>query len=176
MPRHLALLDLIRTALPMAVLVGDSTQLVYAGNLAFNAATPGSWFNSATGYGTLGYALPASTGAGLGAPDRPIVCLVGDGGLQFSLGELAVLGEVDSWTAIVVWNNHGFGEIRTSMIAAGITPVGVDVRPPDFQHLARAYGYAYRLIEAPEELDRALREFGASRQIMVLEVRAEAFE
>ena len=62
---HIGLLKLIRDTLPTAVLVGDSTQLIYAGNLAFAAATPGSWFNSATGYGTLGYALPASTGAGL---------------------------------------------------------------------------------------------------------------
>lgn len=176
MQRHIALLDLIRDALPAAVLVGDSTQLVYAGNLGFAAATPGSWFNSATGYGTLGYALPASTGAGLAAPERPIVCLVGDGGLQFSLGELAVPGEVDAWTAIVVWNNRGYGEIKSSMIAAGIAPEGVDVRPPDFAHLARAYGYAHQVIEDPAALGRALEDFGTRRQVVVLEARAGAFE
>lgn len=176
MQGQIVLLDRIRDALPNAVLVGDSTQLVYAGNLGFEAATPGSWFNSATGYGTLGYALPASTGAGLAAPDRPIVCLVGDGGLQFSLSEFAVLGEVDAWTAIVLWNNYGYGEIKSSMIAAGITPEGVDVRPPDFSHLARAYGYPYRLIEDPASLEQALREFGSRRQIVVLELRADAFQ
>jgi acetolactate synthase I/II/III large subunit len=176
MQRHVALLDRIRDALPAAVLVGDSTQLVYAGNLGFAAATPGSWFNSATGYGTLGYALPASTGASLAAPDRPIVCLVGDGGLQFSLGELAVPGEVGAWTAIVVWNNRGFGEIKSAMIAAGIAPEGVDVRPPEFAPLARAYGYAHRLIEDASALERALKDFGARRQVVLLEIRAEAFE
>ena len=173
MQAHVALLELVRDALPTAVLVGDSTQLVYAGNLGFAAATPGSWFNSATGYGTLGYALPASTGAGLAAPDRPIVCLVGDGGLQFCLGELAVLRDVDAWTAIVVWNNQGYGEIRASMIAAGIRPEGVDVRPPDFALLAAAYGYAHRLIETPEALGDALRDFGRRRQVVVLEIAAD---
>ena len=54
----------MRDALPEAILVGDSTQPVYAGNLGFAAARPGSWFNSATGYGTLGYALPAVDGRG----------------------------------------------------------------------------------------------------------------
>ncbi|HXQ64110.1 MAG TPA: 5-guanidino-2-oxopentanoate decarboxylase [Steroidobacteraceae bacterium] len=176
MRRQVTLLDLIRDALPSAVLVGDSTQLVYAGNLGFAAASPGSWFNSATGYGTLGYALPAATGAGLAVPDRPVVCLVGDGGLQFSLGELAVPGEVDGWTAIVVWNNRGFGEIKTAMIAAGIAPEGVDVRPPEFAHLARAYGYGHRMIEDPAALERALKEFGRRRQVVLLEIRAEAFE
>jgi acetolactate synthase-1/2/3 large subunit len=170
---HLRLLNLIRDTLPDAVLVGDSTQLVYAGNLGFAAARPGSWFNSATGYGTLGYALPASTGAGLAAPDRPIVCLVGDGGLQFSLGELAVLRDVDAWTAIIVWNNRGYGEIRTSMLAAGIHPAGVDVQPPDFALLAAAYGYSHRLIESPEALADALAQFGRQRQILMLEIAAD---
>jgi acetolactate synthase I/II/III large subunit len=173
MQSHIGLLQLIRDALPAAVLVGDSTQLVYAGNLGFAAATPGSWFNSATGYGTLGYALPASTGAGLAAPERPIVCLVGDGGLQFSLGELAVLRDVDAWTAIIVWNNRGYGEIRSSMIAAGIVPVGVDVQPPDFALLAASYGYAHRLIENPESLREALSEFARRRQVVMLEIAAD---
>jgi acetolactate synthase I/II/III large subunit len=173
MQSHIDTLNLIRDALPTALLVGDSTQLVYAGNLGFAAATPGSWFNSATGYGTLGYALPASTGAGLAAPERPIVCLVGDGGLQFSLGELAVLRDVDAWTAIIVWNNRGYGEIRSSMLAVGIRAQGVDVQPPDFALLAAAYGYAHRLIETAEALGDALREFGRRRQIIVLELAAD---
>jgi acetolactate synthase-1/2/3 large subunit len=53
MRRQIAFLESIRDTVPGAILVGDSTQPVYAGNLGFSAATPGSWFNSATGYGTL---------------------------------------------------------------------------------------------------------------------------
>ncbi|SRR5579871_142655 len=174
-PRHLALLDSIRDALPTALLVGDSTQLVYAGNLGFNAASPGSWFNSATGYGTLGYALPASTGAGLAAPERPVVCLVGDGGLQFSMSEFAVLREVDAWSCVLIWNNHGYGEIKSAMLQSGVTPEGVDVQPPDFEHLSRAYGYAYRRIADREALGGALRDFGARRQVLVLEIAAADF-
>ena len=176
MRRELQFLAVIRTLLPQAIVVGDSTQPVYAGNLGFSAATPGSWFNSATGFGTLGYALPASTGAGLAAPDRPVVCLVGDGGIQFTLGELAVPRDVGAWSAIVVWNNRGYAEIKTSMLAVDIDPVGVDVQPPDFGHIARAYGYAHQLIDSLEALERALREFGARRQVVMLEVRGEAFE
>jgi acetolactate synthase-1/2/3 large subunit len=162
----------MRDTLPGALLVGDSTQLVYAGNLGFNASAPRSWFNSATGYGTLGYALPASTGAGLAAPDRPVICLVGDGGLQFSMSELAVLRDVDAWTAVVIWNNQGYGEIRSSMLAAGIEPEGVDVRPPELRHIAAAYGYAHRAITSHDALGTALREFGDRRQVMILEIVA----
>jgi len=176
MQREIAFLDVIRDTVPGAIMVGDSTQPVYAGNLGFAAASPGSWFNSATGYGTLGYALPASTGAGLGAPERPVICLVGDGGLQFSLGELAVPRDVDAWSAIIVWNNRGYDEIKTSMLAVGIEPEGVDVRPPDFAHLARAYGYVHSSIDSLDALAAALREFRARRQVVMLEVRAERFE
>jgi len=176
MRREIAFLNVIRDTVPHAILVGDSTQPVYAGNLGFAAATPGSWFNSATGYGTLGYALPASSGAGLGAPARPVICLIGDGGLQFSLGELAIPRDVGAWTANVVWNHHGYGEIKTSMIALDIEPEGVNVRPPQFADLARAYGYEHRLIDGLESLERALREFASRRQVVMLEVRAEAFE
>jgi acetolactate synthase-1/2/3 large subunit len=168
---HVDLLNLIRDTLPTAVLVGDSTQVVYGGNLGFSPRNPGSWFNSATGYGTLGYALPASTGAGLAAPDRPVVCLVGDGGLQFSLSELAVLRDVNAWTAVVIWNNRGYGEIRTSMLAVGIEPAGVDVRPPDFSHIARAYGYTHFGITSSQALEQALRAFGARRQVAVMEIQ-----
>lgn len=171
--QHIDLLNLIRDTLPGAVLVGDSTQLVYAGNLGFAAPAPGAWFNSATGYGTLGYALPASSGAGLAAPDRPVVCLVGDGGLQFSLSELAVPREVDAWTAVIIWNNHGYGEIRTSMLAVGIEPEGVEVRPPDFTHIARAYGYPHRTITSLAALGTALQEFGSRRQSVILEIQVE---
>jgi acetolactate synthase-1/2/3 large subunit len=168
---HVDLLNLIRDTLPTAVLVGDSTQVVYGGNLGFSPRNPGSWFNSATGFGTLGYALPASTGAGLGAPDRPVVCLVGDGGLQFSLSELAVLRDVNAWTAVVIWNNRGYGEIRTSMLAVGIEPEGVEVRPPDFSHIARAYGYTHYGITSNQALEEALRAFGARRQVAVMEIQ-----
>ena len=173
--QHIGVLDLIRDTLPTALLVGDSTQLVYGGNLGFNVGHPGSWFNSATGYGTLGYALPASTGAGLAAPDRPVVCLVGDGGLQFSLSELAVLRDVDAWTAVVIWNNQGYGEIRTSMLAVGIEPEGVDVRPPDFAYIARAYDYPHRKITSRDALATALKEFGSRRQSVILEISAAEF-
>ncbi|HKC17938.1 MAG TPA: 5-guanidino-2-oxopentanoate decarboxylase [Steroidobacteraceae bacterium] len=169
-------LEVIRENVPGALLVGDSTQPVYAGNLGFAAATPGSWFNSATGFGSLGYALPASTGASLGAPGRPVVCLVGDGGLQFTLGELGVPRDVEAWVAIVVWNNRSYSEIRTSMVAAGIEPSGVEVVPPDFALLARAYGYAHRRIGSLSALRKACRSFAKRRQVVMFEIKAEAFE
>jgi len=75
MSGDLVILHKIRDLLPDVLFVGDSTQLVYAGNLAYEAAAPGSYFNSATGYGTLGYGLPAAIGAQIAAGNRPVVVL-----------------------------------------------------------------------------------------------------
>ena len=83
-------LNTVLEELPGVVFVGDSTQPVYSGNLTLNLDHPRRWFNASTGYGTLGYALPAAIGAWLGRGDgQPVVCLIGDGGLQFTLPELA---------------------------------------------------------------------------------------
>lgn len=150
MQRGIEFLETVRDTLPEAVLVGDSTHPIYAGNLYFAAARARSWFNSATGYGTLGYALPASLGAALAAPDRPVVCIVGDGGLHYSLGEIASIRDQNRSVIVLLWNNAGFGEIRLAMETEGVTPIGVDLFAPDFEALARAYGYAF---EAPATLD-----------------------
>lgn len=150
MQKALSFLEQIRDTLPGAILVGDSTNPIYAGNLYFAAAQPGSWFNSAMGYGTLGYGLPAALGASLAAPDRPVVCLVGDGGLHYTLGELAAIRARERPVIVICWNNAGFGEIRIAMEAEGITPLGVDLFAPDFRLLAEAYGF---VAASPSSLD-----------------------
>lgn len=148
--RGVAFLESVRAALPDAIIVGDSTHPVYAGNLFHAAPRAASWLNSATGYATLGYALPASLGAALAAPKRPIVCLAGDGGLHYALGELAAIRDQGCPVIVMVWDNAAFGEIRWAMESAGVTPVGVALYRPDYAALARAYGFAY---DEPAGLD-----------------------
>ena len=133
------LLKKLRGRIEKAVFVGDSTQLIYAGNLAFAPSDGGAWFNSSVGFGTLGYALSAAIGAKLARPDLPVICLIGDGGLQFTLSELGTLEELGLPMVIVVWNNQGYGEIREFMKAKGVKPEGVDLAAPDFCTVATAY-------------------------------------
>jgi acetolactate synthase-1/2/3 large subunit len=173
MAADIALLDAIREALPAARLVGDSTHAVYAGNLGYAAAAPGLWFNAATGYGALGYGLPAAIGAALAEPGRPVLCLVGDGGLQFSLAELGTAVEAGTPVIALLFNNFGYGEIKSAMVAAGVTPVGVDLHTPDFQALARAYGWSAELLADPAELGDRLRAALRSRCPTLIEIREQ---
>ena len=155
---HIDLLQEIWQALPDATLVGDSTQLVYAGNMYVEAPRPASWFNSATGFGTLGYAAPAAIGTALGHPGRPAVALLGDGGFQFTLAELGSARDCDADVAFLVWNNSGYMEIETSMTSASITPIGVTPSAPDFSAVAAAYGLPSRRVQNREDLISALKD------------------
>ncbi len=154
--------------LPEIVLVGDSTQPVYSGNLTFNPEQPRRWFNSSTGYGTLGYALPAAIGAWLGGGShasqrRPVACLIGDGGLQFTLSELACAVEARTPIIVLLWNNQGYEEIKKYMVNRAIEPVGVDIYTPDFIAVAKGLGCAAERIDSVEQLRAALRS-AADRQ------------
>jgi acetolactate synthase-1/2/3 large subunit len=158
MQRQVKFLEEVRAALPGATIVGDSTQAVYAGNLYYEGDAPHGWFNSATGYGTLGYALPAAIGAKLAAPERPVICLAGDGGLQFTLAELGAAVDARAPVIVLVWNNRGYGEIRSYFADRGIARIGVDPAPPDFVAVARAYGLAAQRLADRSDLPRLLRE------------------
>jgi acetolactate synthase-1/2/3 large subunit len=161
-------LETVLHELPNAVFVGDSTQPVYTGNLTFNPERPRRWFNSSTGYGTLGYALPAAIGAWLGGSieggARPaVVCLIGDGGLQFTLPELASAVEARTPVIVLLWNNQGYEEIKKYMVNRAIEPVGVDIYTPDFIGVAKALGCAAEAVNSVEQLRTALR-VAADRQ------------
>ena len=137
------LLAELRSARPDALFVGDSTHVVYAGNLYHDHDRPGGWFNAATGYGALGYATGAAVGASLAAPGVPVLCLIGDGGLMFSPGEVLTAVEEGLDITFLVFNNHGFGEIASAMRDAGAEVLGCTPAPPDFHGFASACGLPF---------------------------------
>src|SRR6218665_76417 len=92
------------------------------------------------------------------APDRPVVCLIGDGGLQFTLPELASAVEAGLAPIILLWNNGGYEEIRRYMRQRDIRPIGVDLYTPDFQLLARGFGCDACRADDAAALRRALRQ------------------
>ncbi len=171
--RTLGMMEAVRDIVPHALLVGDSTQPVYAGLQGFAAASPNSFFSSATGFGTLGYGLPAAIGAALAAPARRVFGIVGDGGLQFSLGELGSATELGMPLTLIVWNNRGYGEIKSFMQRANIEPLGVDILTPQFSALAHAYGWSYRLVRSPQAFADALEQPPAVP--LMIEIEQDAF-
>ncbi|WP_350447467.1 5-guanidino-2-oxopentanoate decarboxylase [Pseudomonas solani] len=170
-----ALLDTLRDSLPAPVLVGDSTQPVYQGALGYRAPAPGSWFNAGTGYGTLGYALPAAIGAKLALPARPVLALAGDGGVQFSSAELIAAREAGVGVLLVLWNNHCYGEIRDYMVAREVPPLGVDILAPDFPALARACHVQHHAVRSLNGLRELLGSLADTREPHLIELDAADF-
>lgn len=168
---QLAMLAAVRAALPGARIVGDSTQPVYAGNLWFPGGFPGCWFNAATGFGALGYGPPAAIGAAIADPGRPVICLVGDGGLQFAAAELRTARDEGVDVTFLVWNNSGYREIAEAMAEAGAGDTGCTPTPLDHGALAAACGLPFASIPAdPAALAAALRQPGGGPR--VIELRA----
>jgi acetolactate synthase-1/2/3 large subunit len=166
----LSTLNALRDAVPDAMWVGDSTQLVYTGNLAFAPGDKGAWLNSSSGFGTLGYGLPAAIGAKLADPSRPSVVLIGDGGIQFTLGELGTAMDEALPIVVVVWNNSGYGEIRSFMENRQIKPEGVNLTPPDFTLIGRAYGFETVALDGAEALPDAVAHAVTQNKPTLIEV------
>ena len=151
-------------------MVGNSTQPVYSANLFYEPERPRSFFNASTGYGTLGYALPAALGAKLAEPERPVIAVIGDGGIQFTIGELATAVELQLPVPILLWNNRGYGEIREYMAARGIPQIGVDIYTPDLLAIARGFGCEALRAESIDHLDAALRQSQRKTRPTLIEI------
>lgn len=167
------ILNAIRDAVPNALVIGDSTQPIYAGNLYYDHDRAGGWFNAATGYGALGYGIPAAVGAAIAAPSTPVVCIVGDGGAQFSLPEIMAAVDENLPVIFVIWNNSGYGEIATSMTDVGVTVIGCNPTPPDFAATAKSFGIPYFEARAePQVVARKLRDAVAVKGPSMIEITA----
>jgi len=126
---------------------------------------------------TMGFAPAAAIGAKIGAPDRTVICLVGDGGFLSVCGALTTAVELGVPVVWVIFNNYCFSTIRTvgttyfknSYGTEFTTPDGKPYNP-DFPMLARAFGVDSGRVEAPDDLPNALQKALAANRPYLLEV------
>ena len=170
-----AFLDCLQTALPGALLLADSTQPAYFAAAQYHPAHVRSFASAATGYGTLGYALPAAIGAKLARPDAPVIALIGDGGLQFTLPELASAVEAGAGIAVLVWNNERYDMIAQNFLDAGLEPIACDPYTPDFPGIARASGCEAARAASLSELSAHLKASAQRKVPTLIEIRETDF-
>lgn len=115
-------------------------------------------FFTSGGLGTMGYSLPAAIGAKVAKPDKSVVCILGDGSFQMSLGELATLCETREKIIILLFNNNRLGmvrELQDLKVGKG-KYFGVDFTAnPDFMKIADAYGLKSLRVSSDEDLKSA---------------------
>ena len=139
--------------------------------------SPSSFITSG-GLATMGFAPAAAIGAKLGAPERKVICLVGDGGLLSVVGALTTAVEMGVPVLWVLFNNFCFSTIRTVGTTYFNNSYGTEFkRPdgtpynPDFPLMAKAFGIESALVEEPSDLAEALAAAIEADVPYLLEVR-----
>ena len=128
---------------------------------------------SPSGNSTLGFGFPAAMGAKCGAPDRPVVCLVGDGGFSFTCQEIATAVEENIPLVTVVFDDGGYAAIREyQRTGFGGRFIGVNFKsPPDFVKMAEALGAEGVLVTQEKEISAAIRDAVRKSKCVVIDVK-----
>ena len=127
------------------------------------------------GLGTMGYALPAALGAAIGAPERPVWAVIGDGGFQMTFQELATVVQEGVQLRVAIVNNGALGMVRQwQMRIHGGRRVASDLGAPDFSALANAFRIRSEMVDQAGQLDMALDRAAAWPGPVVLDLRIPA--
>lgn len=137
---EIEVLDQLRKALPdTAMVFNDPTTLVFWARSYWKCYAPRTWF-VASGFGTLGFALPTAIGAAIARPGVPSVAMIGDAGVMFTIQDLMTAVEHNVPVIVMVFNDKGYGVERRHQDHLYGRRSGVDLLPPDFVALAHAFG------------------------------------
>ncbi len=152
---ELGLLETLERRLPAdAITAWDMTILSYwaAPHLRLGAAQR---FLYPLGSGTLGYAWPAALGASVAHPDRPVLAVVGDGGLQYALGELGTANQHQLGAKLLVVDDGGYGILREYQRDAFGETTSVELPGADLAAVAAGFGVPVRTA-GPDDLGEHL--------------------
>jgi acetolactate synthase I/II/III large subunit len=175
-PQHL-MAEIDRLSGGKAIVTSDVGQhQMWAAQLV-RFSEPRLWINSG-GLGAMGFGLPSAIGAQFARPDKLVFAIVGDGGFQMSIPELATVASYGLPIKIICMNNGYLGMVRQwqeLFYNNRLSAVTLDCFP-DAEKLAGAYGFKGRTIEKPRELSAALEEAVREPGPYLLNVKVTPFE
>ena len=126
------------------------------------------------GLGTMGFALPAAIGAKMGAPEREVIAIIGDGGYQMTIQELGTIFQTKAAVKIVVLNNEFLGMVRQwQQLFFDKRYASTEMVNPDFVTIAKGYHIEAQKVTKRENLSRAIQKMIASKNSYFLEVCVE---
>jgi acetolactate synthase-1/2/3 large subunit len=157
------------------ILADDAILTTDAGNFAswagrgFRFRRPGTFLGPTSG--AMGYGLPAAIAAALVHRDRPVVALVGDGGMAMTMAELETAVRMGVRVVAIVFDNERYGTIRMWQEHRGTgIGVGTELGPVDFAAIARACGARGARVERDEDFEPALRAALAADRTSVIQL------
>ena len=126
------------------------------------------------GLGTMGFALPAALGAKMGAPEREVVAIIGDGGYQMTIQELGTIFQTGAAVKIVVLNNNFLGMVRQwQQLFFDKRYASTELINPDFVTIAKGYYIDGEKIDKRDQLKKAVKKLIKSTKPCLLEVCVE---
>ncbi|MGH2533737.1 MAG: thiamine pyrophosphate-binding protein [Thermomicrobiales bacterium] len=149
--------DALRRALPRdGIAAFDMTMMSYVACGLFPVYEPRT-FMFPSGFGTLGFSLPVAIGAKVARPETAVACIVGDGGFQFTMAELATAIQFRLGIPIVIFNDSAYSAVKEAQVRErGGRAMAVDLVNPDYVELARAYGIPAERAGSPEAMEEAI--------------------
>ena len=119
----------------------------------------------------MGFALPAAIGAKFGVPDRTVVAIAGDGGIQMTIQELGTIMQSGVDVKIMILNNQFLGMVRQwQQLFHDKRYSFVDITSPDYIMVAKGYGIEGKKVEHREDLKPALQTMLNHKGSYLLEV------
>lgn len=123
------------------------------------------------GLGTMGFALPAAIGAKFGAPERTVVAVIGDGGIQMTIQELGTILQTGIDIKILILNNQFLGMVRQwQQLFHDKRYSFVDIASPDYVTVAKGYGISGDTVKERNHLKDALQKMLSHQGSYLLEV------
>jgi len=170
-PNQQRAMEVIRSALPRdAIIVADPTMAGYWATRGMACYGPRTYI-APHGWTSIGFAFPAALGAKVARPDRPVLVLTGDGGLQLNVQELGTAAQYGIKVIVLVFNDSAWGVLRDRQRDYfGARYYATDLVDPDFVKLAGAYGLAATRVSTLGELSRALTDALRRDEFHLIEV------
>ncbi len=129
------------------------------------------------GLGTMGFALPAAIGAKLGAPEKEVIAIIGDGGFQMTIQELGTILQCGAAVKIVILNNNFLGMVRQwQQLFFDKRYSFTDIKNPNFLKIAEGYGIQGHKVTKRDELSEGLKTLLNNKESYLMEVIVEQEE
>jgi benzoylformate decarboxylase len=177
-PLHpMAATSALLTALPEdGVVVDEAITTGFYVRMLFRTSEPGSYYFCRGG--GLGWGLPAALGVKLACPDRPVLCIIGDGSTMYTVQALWTAAHAGIPVVVAVVNNRQYAILKLNLASAGgrsaasgeFVGMDLDSPPVDYVALARSLGVEAQLVEKPDEVTEATRAALAGDRPVLLEV------
>ena len=162
-----AVLEMMQKGIPEdAFIVWDVTQFGYYARTHYQVRHPKTYIDSGYSF-NLGYAFPTALGVKVARPDRPVVCMAGDGGFMFNASELATAVKYGINVVTIIFRNDSYGNVARDLEEMFGGTYETTLHNPDFVKFAESFGAVGMRADDPLELE-TLTPLALERQAPVI--------